>query len=47
MGKMYEALQQLYYPAPSIARELRQKWKYFCWETLAADINIQSQHWII
>ena len=49
MGEMYEALQQLYYPAPSLAGRnyLLQKWKYFCWETLAADINIQSQHWII
>ena len=49
MVEMYEALQQLYYPAPSLAREeleLLQKWKYFCWET-RADINIQNQQRII
>ena len=38
MGEMYEALQQLYYPALSQARGIlftSEKWKYFCWETLA------------
>ena len=43
MGEMYEALQQLYYPALSQARGIlftSEKWKYFCWETLAGWLGL-------